>query len=315
MKNKKLTGLGISIVIVMCLAVGCGNSEAVETAAAIEAEEPETAEKIEESETMEKVEETTKPAEEAPAVEESVEKVEEEQAKETEKEVETSATEDTIETTEEDYINEAEELWGQHSEEFGCNFETFREDYIEEREGGSDKETAYETVYNILKKVEESVSAKEYKIIPLDEATMYATQACNVRSGPSTKYERIGGLAYSEEVTVVGKAEYDGSTWYVLKSDDAEETKMVSAKLLTDTKPQPQQSTTNNNNESSYTKIINGQEVIFDTAPVDSSNALAGLPGAGPGIDWDTIQWISNDPVFIDYDALGIEPSQPGDYE
>ena len=162
--------------------------------------------------------------------------------------------------------------------------------------------------------MEENVIVKDYEIIPLDEATMYATQACNVRSGPSTKYERIGGLAYSEEVTVVGKAEYDGSTWYVLKSDDAEETKMVSAKLLTDTKPQPQQSAANNN-ESSYTKIINGQEVIFDTAPVDSSNALAGLPGAGPGIDWDSIQWISNDPVYIDYDALGIEPSQPGDYE
>lgn len=314
MKNKKLTGLGISIVIAMCAAVGCGNSEAVETVATMEAEEPETIEKIEESETMEKVEEATKPSEEAPAVEESVEKVEEEQAKETEKEVETSAKEDAIKEAETDYTKEAEELWGVHSEEFECNYETFRENYTEEREGGSDKETAYETVHNILKKVEENVIVKDYEIIPLDEATMYATQACNVRSGPSTKYERIGGLAYSEEVTVVGKAEYDGSTWYVLKSDDAEETKMVSAKLLTDTKPQPQQSAANNN-ESSYTKIINGQEVIFDTAPVDSSNALAGLPGAGPGIDWDSIQWISNDPVYIDYDALGIEPSQPGDYE
>lgn len=307
MKNKKIIVLGISIAMIMCVVVGCGNSnnETVETVAMVETEEPATAEEVEE---------TPQPVEEAPAVEESVEKEEEKEEASDTKEVEISATEDTIETTEADYTKEAEELWGVHSEEFECNYETFRENYTEEREGGSDKETAYETVYNILKKVEENVIVKDYEIIPLDEATMYATQACNVRSGPSTKYERIGGLAYSEEVTVVGKAEYDGSTWYVLKSDDAEETKMVSAKLLTDTKPQPQQSAANNN-ESSYTKIINGQEVIFDTAPVDSSNALAGLPGAGPGIDWDSIQWISNDPVYIDYDALGIEPSQPGDYE
>lgn len=307
MKNKKIIVLGISIAMIMCVVVGCGNSnnETVETVAMVETEEPATAEEVEE---------TPQPVEEAPAVEESVEKEEEKEEASDTKEVEISATEDTIETTEADYTKEAEELWGVHSEEFECNYETFRENYTEEREGGSDKETAYETVYNILKKVEENVIVKDYEIIPLDEATMYATQACNVRSGPSTKYERIGGLAYSEEVTVVGKAEYDGSTWYVLKSDDAEETKMVSAKLLTDTKPQPQQSAANNN-ESSYTKIINGQEVIFDTAPVDSSNALAGLPGAGSGIDWDSIQWISNDPVYIDYDALGIEPSQPGDYE
>lgn len=307
MKNKKIIVLGMSIAMIMCVVVGCGNSnnETVETVAMVETEEPATAEEVEE---------TPQPVEEAPAVEESVEKEEEKEEASDTKEVEISATEDTIETTEADYTKEAEELWGVHSEEFECNYETFRENYTEEREGGSDKETAYETVYNILKKVEENVIVKDYEIIPLDEATMYATQACNVRSGPSTKYERIGGLAYSEEVTVVGKAEYDGSTWYVLKSDDAEETRMVSAKLLTDTKPQPQQSAANNN-ESSYTKIINGQEVIFDTAPVDSSNALAGLPGAGPGIDWDSIQWISNDPVYIDYDALGIEPSQPGDYE
>lgn len=265
MKNKKLTALGIGIAIVMCVAVGCGNSETVETVATVETEE---------SATIEEVEEVAKPIEEAPAVEESVEEEEEEKEE---------ATETKEEEAEADYIKESEELWGQHSEEFGCNYETFRENYIEERENGSDKETAYEIVYSMLKKVEESVPVPDYEIIPLDPQSMYATQACNIRKGPSTDYERVGGLSYAEEVTVIGKVESEGKkTWYVLESATEDEVRMVSGGLLSTTKPQPIQ-------QSSNSTPTNTQPTV-DTAPVNSNGALSHLPGAAQ-VDTSTIVW------------------------
>ena len=77
MKNKKIIVLGISIAMIMCVVVGCGNSnnETVETVAMVETEEPATAEEVEE---------TPQPVEEAPAVEESVEKEEEKEEAEPE---------------------------------------------------------------------------------------------------------------------------------------------------------------------------------------------------------------------------------------
>ncbi len=53
-------------------------------------------------------------------------------------------------------------------------------------------------------------------------ATMYAQRAVNVRSGPSTDYEKIGGLNTNDEVKVTGRAstgwyriEYSGKEGYV----------------------------------------------------------------------------------------------------
>lgn len=288
MKNKKLIMMGIIIAMIMCVVVGCGNSnnETVETVAMVETEEPATAEEVEE---------TPQPVEEAPAVEESVEKEEEKEEASDTKEVEISATEDTIETTEADYTKEAEELWGVHSEEFECNYETFRENYTEEREGGSDKETAYETVYNILKKVEENVIVKDYEILSIDPTTMYALQASNIRKGPSTDYEKVGSLVYGEEVTVIGKVETEGNKiWYVLESNNEDEVQMVSGSLLSTTKPQP---VVQNNNTPSTT---NTQPQV-DTAPVNSAGALSGLPGAAnvPNVN---IQWNVG---FNDASSLG----------
>ena len=42
-------------------------------------------------------------------------------------------------------------------------------------------------------------------------ATMYAQKPVNVRSGPSTDYDKIGGLSKNQEVTVTGKA---STGWY-----------------------------------------------------------------------------------------------------
>lgn len=87
---------------------------------------------------------------------------------------------------------------------------------------------------------EESEPDLGYEIISIDEVTMYATTNCNLRSGAGTQYDKIGSLAYGEEVIINGKVEdaESGKLWYVIKSDD--EVKMVSGSLLSTTKPQPQ---------------------------------------------------------------------------
>ena len=84
---------------------------------------------------------------------------------------------------------------------------------------------------------------KDYEIIPMDDTTMYAKQYCNVRSGPATTYDKVDSLETNQKVTVIGKVERDGKTWYVIKSDDTANDHMVNASLLSTTKPKSQSST------------------------------------------------------------------------
>lgn len=56
-------------------------------------------------------------------------------------------------------------------------------------------------------------------------ASMYAKQAVNVRKGPSTDYEKLGGLSFAQEVSVTGQADngwyqidFDGEKGYVSNS-------------------------------------------------------------------------------------------------
>ena len=85
-----------------------------------------------------------------------------------------------------------------------------------------------------------------YTIIPMDEVTMYATTTCNLRGGPGTDYDKVGSLSYAQEIVCNGKVEDGDKEWLVLKTEDGS-TQMVSAKLVSRTKPQPQQSTNTNN--------------------------------------------------------------------
>ena len=61
-------------------------------------------------------------------------------------------------------------------------------------------------------------------------AVLYAQKASNVRSGPSTDYEVIGGLAINTEVTVIGKA---STGWYQISYGGEEA--FVAGSLLKDT--------------------------------------------------------------------------------
>ena len=99
---------------------------------------------------------------------------------------------------------------------------------------------------------EESITASEYSIEEMTPVTMYATKACNVRSGPATTYDKVGSLAYGQAVTVEGKVVYNDKTWFKLsaQSDTSPEIEMVSSSLLSQTKPSTQSKSTSSSTSS-----------------------------------------------------------------
>ena len=94
---------------------------------------------------------------------------------------------------------------------------------------------------------EEDIQSEEvepdlgYTIIAIDEVTMYATTNANLRSGPGTDYDKVGSLSNAQEIVCNGKVADGDKEWLVLKTEDGS-TQMVSAKLVSRTKPQPQSS-------------------------------------------------------------------------
>jgi len=87
---------------------------------------------------------------------------------------------------------------------------------------------------------EESKPDLGYTVIPMEDTQMFATSVANIRKGPSTEYDTVGSLSYAQEITVNGKVDSDGSTWYVIKTDSIDDVQMVSGSLLSTTKPQQQ---------------------------------------------------------------------------
>ena len=63
--------------------------------------------------------------------------------------------------------------------------------------------------------------------------TLYAVQSVNVRSGPSTDYDKIGGLTTNQEVQVISRCNETG--WYKFIWTDGREA-YVSDKYLSDSK-------------------------------------------------------------------------------
>ena len=88
---------------------------------------------------------------------------------------------------------------------------------------------------------EDTISESDYTINPMEDTTFYALQSCNLRGGPGTDYDKVGSLSYAQEIVCNGKVEDGDKEWLVLKTEDGS-TQMVSAKLVSRTKPQPQSS-------------------------------------------------------------------------
>ena len=162
---------------------------------------------------------------------------------------------------------------------------------------------------------EEEIQSKEvepdlgYTIIAIDEVTMYATTNANLRSGPDTTYDIVGSLTYAQEIVCNGKVADGDKEWLVLKTEDGS-TQMVSAKLVSRTKPQPQSSSGSSGGSSTTTTQQpsgGGQPSSGGsgggnggsgggTPPADDGDvtggALSGLPewGAG-GLEDSGYQW------------------------
>ena len=162
---------------------------------------------------------------------------------------------------------------------------------------------------------EEDIQSEEvepdlgYTIIAIDEVTMYATTNANLRSGPDTTYDIVGSLTYAQEITVNGKVEDGDKEWLVLKTEDGS-IQMVSAKLVSRTKPQPQSSSgSSSSGGGSSTQQPSGEGQPSSggsgggnggsgggTPPADDGDvtggALSGLPEWGAGGLGDTdIHW------------------------
>lgn len=71
-------------------------------------------------------------------------------------------------------------------------------------------------------------------------ATMYAKQQVNTRKGPSTDYEKVGGLSFAQEVNVTGMAD---TGWYQIDYEDGKA--YVSNKYLATEKPVAQVASNN----------------------------------------------------------------------
>ena len=132
---------------------------------------------------------------------------------------------------------------------------------------------------------EENESDLGYEIIPIDEVTMYCTSnSANIRKGPNTDYEKVGTLSYAQEIVVNGKVETADSTWYVIKTDnsDSDNLQMVSAGLLSETKPVQQQSTGNTSN----TGNTNTQQPSTDTQQPQTTNNEPAPGSVEGGFGW-----------------------------
>lgn len=114
--------------------------------------------------------------------------------------------------------------------------ETAEDTAAEEEVEAPAEETTPEETPETVSENTAAEAAPEFEIEPMDETTMYATQTCNVRSGPSTDHDVVSRLTTNQEVTVNGKVTADnGKPWYVLKTDDGS-IQMVSGSLLSDAK-------------------------------------------------------------------------------
>ncbi len=161
--------------------------------------------------------------------------------------------------------------------------------------------------------IEDTTETKEdtvdSDITPLDQ-TMYAQGNVNTRSGPSTDYEKIGGLAVNQSVHVIGQSKT--TQWYAIEVevDGSVETQYVSNKFLADSKI----TVTTSTNTTATTTTTGSSETGTDssgTLPGDNANWSGGEGDAASNfmskfqgsIDW---QFDENGNLIGDGSGAGI---------
>ena len=224
----------MALVLTVALS-GCGNTAAQETTAQVTEES-----KAEASETTEA--EETKEAEAAEeAADKDAEKAEVEE-KETEAADKESVTDKKdADETEGGEAKEADETKSEGAEEENKEEENKEEETADkknesDKEAGDKEEADDKKVAEDKKEAEEEVKVpqlSDYTITALPEAkVMYASNPVNVRKGPTTDFERVGGLNRGQEVSVTGQAD---TGWYEIVL--GEEKAFVSDHYLQNEKP------------------------------------------------------------------------------
>ena len=115
----------------------------------------------------------------------------------------------------------------------------YESNYYNEYSSDGRVETSYQekepvaSVNEVMETTEETVEEEQLPSYTVTEmsAVMYAQVSSNVRSGPSTDYEVIGGLKVNQAVNVIGRAD---TGWYKIEYGNKENA-FVSGKLLAET--------------------------------------------------------------------------------
>lgn len=106
--------------------------------------------------------------------------------------------------------------------------------------------------------------------IEILDKTMYAKGSVNTRSGPSTDYEKLGGLTTNQEVHVTGQSKETG--WYEIEINGSKQ--YVSNQFLSDTKTQVTQASTSNSGQQSNSQ---GTAQNNNSGNTSQGNATADL--------------------------------------
>lgn len=170
---------------------------------------------------------------------------------------------------------------------------------------------------------EEDIQSKEvepdlgYTIIAIDEVTMYATTNANLRSGPDTTYDIVGSLTYAQEIVCNGKVEDGDKEWLVLKTEDGS-TQMVSAKLVSRTKPQPQSSSGSSSSGGTTTTPSSGGNGGSNDGNGGSGGSGGGNGGSGggqPSGGEDSVGFDDPNGMFSDLPEVGAGGLEDSGYQ
>ena len=141
-------------------------------------------------------------------------------------------------TTEESTSEQTEKVTEEPSEEVLTEAETTEStetaEAIDESESSEASEPEQATETPVVEETKPEEPAFTFTEVT---ATKYATQSVNVRSGPSTDFDKIGGLTTNQEVQVISRCNETG--WYKFIWTDGSEA-CVSDKYLSDSKVEVQ---------------------------------------------------------------------------
>lgn len=215
--KKKLV---ITAMILAMIFAGCGNS-AAQTA-------QETTAPIAESKAEEASEEAGEVSEEAEEVSEEASETDNQSAeKKDEPESDMSVDGETEDSTTEDKETKDKAVKGKDTKNKDTKEEDNKTEDAEAEDADAEDAEAKE------EEAEETPALPEYTVSTFEESkVMFASNPVNVRKGPTTDFERVGGLNRGQEVTVTGQAD---TKWYEILY--GEEKAYVSNNYLQDEKP------------------------------------------------------------------------------